>query len=366
MSQSLRKQGDIVQVMADVLAGLPNLREYYVTWYGLPAIASSPAPFVTSPLRPNLRKLSLNLSLENAKSLLSSDTALSRLEEFHLCLHTESVTDEQERSYILQTHLAPIISRFRSTLRTLAISSWEPTDLSPLFANIDHVPTLDDLTLSIPVEPCHLGNPACVNGFLQKHQSSLRCLRLRATQYGGKGLIPDLTCLHEWISNATDRVELPKLRILDITSSLFPTASSLQCLQRFSRSLSSLSMTGVYRSYADVVDVLDQFADSPALASMRMLRIGPVSLSPQLVDLIASRIPGLTHLELLVRDIIPAATEGWSEGGRRLPKSARIVCHSVFLFGPNGKDSPGLDRMPSSLKWSLDDIRNGTCNICLW
>jgi hypothetical protein len=319
-----------VQILADILGGLPNLTDYHVTWYDLPAISSSPAPFVISPLRPSLRKLSLNLSLENVKSLSSSDTPLSRLEEFHLCIHSESVPDEQERTYILQTHLAPVISRFRSTLKTLAISSWEPTDLSPLFASIDRIPALNDLTISIPVEACHLGGPAGVNGFLQKHQSSLRCLRLCATQYGGRGFTPDMSSLHEWIGNATDRVELPELRVLDITSSLFPNDSSIRCLERFSRTLSSLTVTGPYKSYADVVDVVDQLAGSPALASMRKLRIGPVSLSPQLVDLVASRIPGLSRLELLVRDILPAATEGPSTVASRSPKNARIVCHLLL------------------------------------
>ncbi|KAJ2915937.1 hypothetical protein MD484_g4480, partial [Candolleomyces efflorescens] len=324
MMQSLRKQEDVVQVVSDVLAGLPNVTDYYVTWYGLPTVTSSPAPFVASALRPNLRKLSLNLSLENVQSILSSDTQITRLEELHLCIHSETVCNDQERTYILQHHLAPAICRFRSTLKTLVIESWEPTDLSPLFANIERIPVLDDLCINIPVERCHLGDPAGVSGFLKKHQSTLRCLRLRATQYGGRGLAPDLCSLHEWISEATEKVELPKLRELDISSNLFPTDTSLLCLKRFSRTLTSSTMTGVYRSYEQVVQALDNFlmpesgfSDSPATKevkgnNLKRLRIGPVSLSPQLVDLIASRIPELRRLELLVRDILPGATDASS------------------------------------------------------
>ncbi|RXW13887.1 hypothetical protein EST38_g11967 [Candolleomyces aberdarensis] len=224
MMQSLRKQENVVQIVSDILAGLPNVTDYYVTW----------------------------------------------LEELHLCIHSETVYDDQERAYVLQHYLAPAISRFRSTLKTLVVSSWEPTDLSPLFANIEHIPVLDDLSINIPVEPCHLGDPAGVNGFLKKHQSTLRCLRLRATQYGGRGLAPDLYSLHEWISEATDNLDLPELRVLDITSNLFLADTSLLCLRRFSRTLTSLTMTGVHRSYEHVVEALDNilqpsgFSDSPA------------------------------------------------------------------------------------------------------
>jgi hypothetical protein len=199
------------------------------------------------------------------------------------------------------------------------------------------------LCINIPVERCHLGDPAGVSGFLRKHQSTLRCLRLRATQYGGRGLAPDLYSLHDWISEATDNVELPELRVLDITSNLFLADTSLLCLKRFSRTLTSLTMTGVYRSYDQVVQALGNFPmpsgfpDSPAAkgeskGNLERLRIGPVSLSPQLVDLIASRIPELHRLELLVRDILPGPTDASSSSvvlNSRTPKSRQIVSQFV-------------------------------------
>ncbi|KAF5319049.1 hypothetical protein D9611_012715 [Ephemerocybe angulata] len=340
MMEALRKPEDVVQILADVLAGLPNVTDYYVTWHGLPAIASSPAPFVVSPLRPNLRKLSLNLSLENVQSLLSPDSDISRLEEFHLCIHSESVYDEHERSYVLQNHLAPAISRFQSTLKTLVISSWEPTDLSPLFQNIDCIPNLDDLSINIPVESCHLGDPAGLNAFLQKHQNSLRCLRLRASQYGGQGIIPaSLTSLYDWICKATDSVELPKLRVLDTASSLFPIEASLLCVQRFSGTLTSLSITGVYQSYDCVAETLTHLSNSPAGEEPLKLRLGPVLLSPQLVDLIAARIPNLHQLELLVRKIVPIDADAASSPTNN-SKSSKSKQIDGFIFAMESRRYP--------------------------
>ena len=351
MMQSLRKDEDIVQILSDVLSNLPNVTDYYVTWYGLPAIAACPAPFVASPLKSSLRKLSLDLSLENVQSLVSSDTQIPSLEELHLCIHTENVLNQQEQRYILERQLAPAIRQFRKTLKTLVLSSWEPTDLSPLFNSIDRIPGLTDLSVNIPVEPCHLGDPSGLLGFLKKQHDTIRTLRLRATQYGGTGLTPNLSSVHEWIRDSTDGVELPKLQTLDITSSLFPIQASLLCLQRFSRTLTSLSMTGVYSSYIDVAHALDVLCNSSdEREGLEKLRIGPISLSPQLVDLFATRIPKLHRLELLVRDIVPLATSASPTATAYTcePKSRQIVrnpsLYVAFIRNENSLDSAGRIR----------------------
>ncbi|TFK21763.1 hypothetical protein FA15DRAFT_672223 [Coprinopsis marcescibilis] len=303
--QALKKREDVVQVLSEVLSGLPNVKDYYVSWTGLPLASPTLSTFLTSPFQLKLRKLSLNVSLDNVPSLMTPESSLPQLEELHLCIHSETVADKLQAANILRRYLAPVISRLRSTLKTFVISAWEATDLSPLFANLAQFPLLDDLSINIPVEPCHLGHPSGTNGFLAKHQSSLRCLRLRPTLYGGKGLAANLFSFHDWILAATAGISFTKLRVLDMTSSLFPTDTSLMCLQRFSRTLTSLSLTGVYRTYEDVFDMLEM-ATKNSSCGLTHLRIGPVGLCPELIDLMASKLPSLQRLEISARDIYPS------------------------------------------------------------
>lgn len=309
--RTFRKTEDVIRVLLDVLGGLPNVTDYFLTWCGLPAVGILPAvpfPFLTAVPQLNLRKLSLDLSLENVQSLLPVPFHAPSLEELHLCIHSESIHSLVERSQIMREHLAPAINQLNSTVKTLVIQSWEPSDLSPLFYTIDHMPALEDLSLCIPVECWHLGNPDGVRDFLNRHRTNLKSLRLRATQFGGIGLTPDLTSLHDWINDAVRGVKLTKLRALDVSSNLFPVDTSVICVHRFSRTITSLSLTGGYRSYDDVERAVNLVADQGREESLGKLRIGLVSLSPQLMDLIATKLPHLFRLDLLVRDIVPFAT----------------------------------------------------------
>jgi hypothetical protein len=296
--------GDIVSTILEVLSGLPNVTAYYVTWCGLPSISKTAVPFLSTALHGNLQKLSLELSLENMRSLLTPSFQVDNLKELQLCIHSESVANIEERNRILETHLAPAIRRLRENLQLLHIQSWEPADLAPMLRGVGTLPALAHLIIAIPVEGIHLGDPKGLAEFLSAHRLSLKTLSLRATQYGGKGLEPIVYSFDNWIRNAVDGVALPKLQNLEISTSLFPVDTSLFCLQQFSSRIASIALTGCYRTYSDVEDVLNviEHRRNPPVTT---LRLALVSLSPQLVDMIASKVPYLEKLELAVKYILP-------------------------------------------------------------
>ncbi|KAH6915735.1 hypothetical protein BKA70DRAFT_1253629 [Coprinopsis sp. MPI-PUGE-AT-0042] len=342
MRRSLKRREDIAQLLSEVLAGLPNVTDYYVSWYGSPPPTHLPASFLSSPFQSSLRKLSLNISLHNIPCLLAPGIHIPpQLEELHLSIHSEHVVRQRESDHILRCYLAPAINALQATLKTFVISSWEPSDLSPLFHNLAQFSDLGDLSINIPVEPCHLGDPSGLNGFLGKHHSSLRCLRLRPTQYGvgisaagGGGGAADLDSLHEWISDAISGVNFANLRALDLASPLFPIDTSLVCLQQFSNRLTSLSLTGPYRSYDDVADALHLLMATYQTSAFRgvaigsqlsSLRIGPVTLSPELVDLVAERLPHLRSLVLLVRDIYPSICDSMPPRGSPKVSKRKLI-----------------------------------------
>ena len=303
MIQSLKRTEDVVRILLEVLRGLPNITDCYVTWCGLPYISATAVPFVSTVFKANLRKLSLDLSLENMPNLLGPSFHIQNLEELHLCIHSENIESLAERSEIMKSYLAPAISRHHATLHILIIESWITADLSPLFRAIDRLPVLQDLSIGIPIEPIHLGDPHALTHFLNIHRSNLHSLQLRASQYGGLGLTPNPISFGNWVKDAIEGVHLAKLRVLDIRSNLFPVDTSVLCLRQFCRTITSLSLTGCYRSYDDVEEVID------LLVPLVSLRIGLLSLSPQLLDLFSSKLHKLSRLELAVRYVLPHATD---------------------------------------------------------
>lgn len=295
---------DIVSTILEVLSGLPNVTAYYVTWCGLPSISKTAVHFLSTVLHGNLQKLSLELSLENMQSLLTPSFHVKNLKELQLCIHSESVKCIEERNRILETHLVPAIWRLRQNLQLLHIQSWEPADLAPMLRGIDTLPVLAHLVIAIPVEGIHLGDPKGLAEFLSTHRFTLKTLSLRATQYGGKGLEPTVDSFDIWIRSAVEGVTLPKLQTLDISTSLFPVDTSLFCLQQFSSRIVSISLTGCYRTYSDVEDILSVVEDRRNYP-VTTLRLALLSLSPQIIDLISSKMSYLKKLELGVRYILP-------------------------------------------------------------
>jgi hypothetical protein len=297
--------------MFDVLSGLPNVTDYYVTWCGLPSITATSSPFLSAVFRSNLRKLYLELSLENVRNIITPSFHIKNLEELQLCICAKDV-DVNERDIILGEHLAPAINNLRPSLRALSIEAKEATDLSPMFYAMHRLPALQDLTFSIPTQSPHLGDPEGITCFLDKNYANLRTLRLRVSQIGRSDLLPDDMEFETWIREAVCTASLPKLRTLEITSTPFPLTAAEACVKRFGCSIRTLTVTGHHRTYGRVEDLLDVIlacqVARPALGQelpLEKLRLGVEHLSPQLVTLLASKLPNLQRLEVLAKYLVP-------------------------------------------------------------
>ncbi|KAF8647188.1 hypothetical protein AX16_006860 [Volvariella volvacea WC 439] len=332
IARKFKTSQDIIAALLEVLGRLPNVTDYHIMWCGLPPVFTSPVPFLTAALQSNLRKLSLEISLENIEILLGPAFSTPKLEELDLMVRVDGIRSTFQQEWIMLDHLGPAINCLNPSLRSLSIQAWEPLDLSPLFHSIRRMPFLTSLSISIPTEEPHLGDPAGLSGFLNLHSGTLQELALKCTHYGGIG--PRMECsssLEDWISEVLRNVSLDYLTKLDISSSMFPVESSLLCLDKLGGSLSTLSMTGRYRTQRDIEQVLRVLTNqrsgvdgskpgsaspsSPVTASaptptswpgcdrLKMLRLGPVTLTPDLMDTLAVMLPGLVKLELFVKDV---------------------------------------------------------------
>ncbi|KAF9074513.1 hypothetical protein BDP27DRAFT_196046 [Rhodocollybia butyracea] len=296
---------DLMQVMMDTFSRLPNLTEYHVLWCGLPSAGSCPTLVLSSPLRLNLRCLRLEISLEKLEHILSYYTQpFPAVEKLDLFIRIDHNLDPTRYETILLM-LAQTINSLHSSLRKLIIQLWEPFDLSPLFSAISHLPLLDKLSLSIPMSYPNLGSPAGLIAFLNLHSNTLQSLSIRASELGGRSLIPNEVQLGGWMDKTFAKVHLSCITALEISLYLVPFDSALLIVQRFSKTLTSLVFTGLHLAYEDVELLTAAFP--PCLPhALQYCRIGPLTLSPQLFDLFADKFSGIDGLELLVKSVIPS------------------------------------------------------------
>lgn len=306
-----RTASDVLESLLSVLSGLPNVTCYHVIWCGLPhSIPDSLGRVFSSAFQPSLRKLSLDIALENVVELFRDhDTCLQSLEELDFVIRHDHSADPSTHAFVLRYHLATAISRISKTLRKLSIQLWEPFDLSPFFFHIKLLPSLAELTLSIPTSSPYLGNPLGVVTFLRRQASSLRSLSLRITEYTKHETMLPCLSLTGWICCALARydVRLPHLSHLTICARDFPPEALNACIRHFAPfpSLKSFTLAGAHHQYTDVAAVLDSFSCRPPEKRLENLHLGAVTLTPRLLDLFARELPKLHRLELLVREIAP-------------------------------------------------------------
>ncbi|KAJ7065228.1 hypothetical protein C8F01DRAFT_1124843 [Mycena amicta] len=296
---------ELVRTMVEVLSGLPYVTHYDIAWSGLDVIHDLPVPFLVAAFRPSVLQLTLEISLEKTMKLLAHTEKLENLEELDLFIRLDHLYTRETYEQILVEHLAPAINRLHKTLQKLSLRLCEPMDVAPLFDSLRFMPSLESLCISIPLARPHLGHPSGLGRFLDRHRDTLRNLALRGSELSGNGLIPAEDPLSEWVNDALSFVTGPtKLRSLELSLTLFPVEAATLCLGRFARSLTSLTLTGRQLPYDRVDELLSAIRRIAHGKRLKKLRLGTVTLSPELIDLIAEKLPGLDRLDLLVRDVV--------------------------------------------------------------
>ncbi|KAF9454431.1 hypothetical protein P691DRAFT_396790 [Macrolepiota fuliginosa MF-IS2] len=134
--------------------------------------------------------------------------------------------------------------------------------------------------------------------------------------------------------------DMDALESLEVSSNLLPLETAIYCAERFGSKVKTLGLLGSVKSFEfvkELVKVLGRNVDgceevdgdgedvvwqwltpSPVTPSskappsssvntnLRTLRIGPVPLSPELLDLLANNLRSLQHLELIVKHFLPS------------------------------------------------------------
>ncbi|KAF7289490.1 Polygalacturonase 3 [Mycena chlorophos] len=280
---------ELLRTLKEVLSGLPNVVQYDIAWNGLHTISTLPAPFLVAAFSPSILQLTLEISLEKAPELLAHTERLQGLEELDLFIRLDHLRSGAVYEQILVEHLAPAINRLHKTLQKFSLRLCEPMDVAPLFDSLRLFPFLESLSISIPLARPHLGHPSGLGNFLERHRNTLWSLTLRGSELSPDGLGAE-DPLSEWINDALSYLSGP-LKLGELELDLAVEAAAL-CLGRFARSVTSLTLTGRRLPYDDVDDLLNAVRRNVrGNQRLQRLRLGAVTLSPELIDLLAERLP---------------------------------------------------------------------------
>ncbi|KAK7472231.1 hypothetical protein VKT23_000352 [Stygiomarasmius scandens] len=327
--RDLHGSTSIVSSLFSLFRNLSNLREYHLQWNDLPLISKLSLDFLILPFisSDNLRTLSLEMSLEKFQALFASLSECMplcelALEDLTITLRhggdgpANNVTD----GALLASTLAPFIiqSQSNGTLRSFTFQSTHAQDSSHLFralslSDVQDQPAmsnLQSLTLSIPTPSPQLGNPSALASFISAHSETLTDLTLRGQweHYFALGLPgPSDMSFSPYIETCFSQVALPNLTSLTIATTSYSLTTSVRVVSRFVNSLKELDLTGRYTTFDDVEELVRVFSLSSAEQArpLEVLQIGPVTLSPELVDLLAEGFPKLKELNMKIRDVVP-------------------------------------------------------------
>ncbi|KAF5383297.1 hypothetical protein D9615_004775 [Tricholomella constricta] len=192
---------------------------------------------------------------------------------------------------VMTNLIAPFVNRHHLTLRAIHITS-PPSDykldISPLLHNLRYFPNLTTLSVVYDFISIHQSPTSELTHFLSMHADQLQEYALHIRGPVSYDMHPDSD---DWDRQEFLRTPLPHLKKLDLSIELFP---SILCaskhLEQFAGSLTSLILSHKHFSYLNIESIVDVFSDRDLL---RHLVVSIDFLSPQLLALLATKLPGL-------------------------------------------------------------------------
>ncbi|KAJ6510700.1 hypothetical protein C8R45DRAFT_964911 [Mycena sanguinolenta] len=332
--------GDILESMTQAVRLMTHVTEYSFEWCDLSSIADTQrflsagrAAFGLS-----LRKLVLHAQLDNFAALLTT-VDFENLEELELYFdHDNSVGAHS--ADLLRECVAPFVNHFRRTLASLLISSASKADVAPLLEALQEVPRLRKLVGCFSFDTAHLSDLRGLVKILRAHAGTLSNVEL-GWSFAAAAEVE--RPIRTWGSFCAAVVADP-LVFTNLTSFKLPCLSTfdgmLQCLRRSADTLTSLYLMNHFLRDQELVDLIGVFAHRPFDAGLQTLHLGLLDFRVETLDLLASRVPGLRSLGVVLTSSTLADIYHRAQGWRDFPTSP--FCKSLA-----GRSYPD---------WALSDL----------
>jgi len=307
-SRSVQTNKRIVILAQAAIRRCRNVRELTIVLHDF-FIPRSFALFLESSwacLAGNIRKLTISVTLTKLSLLLGQGESygLAVLEELEIYI-VYSRFPFYNGQTLVKDRLLPFTISHRETLRALTISSSIPLDWSPYLDGLGHFPLLQKLVLILTISYVTLSNPSALTRVLDTHQENLRHFKV-IKNHGYSLNNPRDSLYGAWVTDEFSTLILPVLQTLEI--GLWPdlpwrSPPSLSIIPQAS-CLVSLTIFDVVLCDTQVDRVLDSLQLGPD-GGLQELRLSVVYLHPQLMDLLAAKLPLLKVLDLTFDRLAP-------------------------------------------------------------
>ncbi|KIK61086.1 hypothetical protein GYMLUDRAFT_73504 [Collybiopsis luxurians FD-317 M1] len=328
---------DVLSSIRRTLVSLPGLIEYHLVWFELPFLGDIPIDILRAPMigsgGRHLRKVFLMASLDKLDGLLCAGSSslvleLPQLEELIISVKRDGGSRAQNLCDTFTngsgtgdstrfSSLSSFLIHHRTSLRRFSFSSSHALDCSLLFQSLwgYSFPLLNELFLSIPTPTPHLGDPSSLACWMTiRHLPSLKTLSLKphfvddgaAWEESFQKWVKGFVRARQSHLDAGNDSTIQSLKI----STGFHSASIYRLVRHFSRGLTSLDLTGRHMTFLEVANLLESLTleghGSRRAAYLHTFCLGPVTLSPELVDMLAEKLPHLRELVLHIQNAVPS------------------------------------------------------------
>ncbi|KAJ7689012.1 hypothetical protein B0H17DRAFT_1067482 [Mycena rosella] len=317
---------DILESMTEAVRLMAHVTEYSFEWRDLSPTADT-LKFLNAArtgFGVSLRKLTLHAQLGNFTNLLST-VDFDNLEELELHFDhdlRDAKTGDQSRD-LLRDAIAPFVNHFRRSIRCLLISSASTTDLSPLFYALNPFPHLRKFVARLAFDAVHLSDPRGLVRILRTNSDTISSVELGRSFASSSDVAPDPRST--WLG-LTSALTLDLAVLVNLTTLKIPLLqdfdATIACLRRSADTLTSLCLIDYFLAERELVELVQIFSHRPFDAGLKYLHVGVAYITPDVFDLLASRLPGLLNLNLVLLDATLS----------EVAVSASTVYESLLLF----------------------------------
>lgn len=302
--------GKDIALVVSALNAMENIKEYFIEWNEEkdyhPELYKACFTPILQKWMGQLTKLTIKVPPQLLKSLAS--VRLRNLEtlEYHFCTGQMSPQDIDD----IHNGFLVFVNNLKDSLEYISFISTHTShnlDITRIYKLLGLFPKLRSISLSVPFDGAHLSDPLAFVRFLEIHRSTLKeisVLTSRCTVHS----MPSDPEGKNWIQKILSSVDTPFPRLRSLTLAMRPLRAPLTNVSNFlEKHMSTLDSLILADRPLDVggFERLLKTASGPLdLEGLRHLRVKLNNFSPTILYYFASKMPGLTSLDIEYNSII--------------------------------------------------------------
>ena len=295
------------------LNAMDNIKEYSIEWNEESRYHPELYKACFSPMSQKwskqLVKLSIKVPPQFLKALASIRLANLETFEYHFCTGQMSCQDISE----MHNGFLVFVNNLKDSLECLSFVSTHTSlclDITQIYKSLGPFPKLRSISLSIPFDGGHLSDPLVFVQFLEKHRSTLKDISVLTSRCTVHSLPTDPESIN-WIQKILTSVHNPFPRLRSLALAMRPLRAPLVNVSNFlemhASTLDSLTLAERALDYREFERLLRTTSGPFGLEGLRHLRLKLNTFCPTILFYLASKMPGLTSLDIECHSIIYCA-----------------------------------------------------------